>query len=70
MNMLKLRLPNQMIAKITNDATGAAFMTEVTGCRSILTTEKRWDSAAKNIPKTSAEKNPVMILAAENAAAL
>ena len=65
MNMLKLRLPNQIIASITNEATGVAFMTDVIGLKSISTAFIFEDTAARAPPKISAEKNPVRILSDE-----
>ena len=65
MKIARFLFPNHIKAKIINDATGVALMTEVIGSRSVLIMRILEESAAKAVPKTSASRNPPIILSVE-----
>lgn len=58
MNIARFLLPNQIIAKIINDATGVALMTDVIGSKRARIIAILLESAANSTPATSAAKNP------------
>ncbi len=65
MKMLRFLLPNQMIASITNEATGVDLMTAVIGANSALTALNLAEHIAAAAPKTSADTKPKAILDSE-----
>ena len=65
MNIARFFDPNHIIARIMNEATGVALITDVIGSSRLLTIKALLDIAAKRVPSPSAKKNPPKILSVE-----
>ena len=58
MNTDRLREPNQISARMMNDATGTVFIASTSGASSSSTRLKRAASAASSVPSAAASRKP------------